>query len=237
MPQLVLPLPHPDAPRERQLVRRGRAATERPVTCPWLQRRRGPQAAGGRAGHRRRAARSSDPPHLRAHRAATDRGHQPDGGRLNRRGRHGVRRLQRQGRQARTAGAARTRVRGDPGDARRSRAGTRNDDARNSAGSSSSEWSFGTATWRRSSGSRRRARSSRAHRKDSGSGPKGIRTPDLRLERAASWASRRWGRRSPSVASAPVATCPQNPRATQPCRERRMRGRRPAGASRHERRQ
>src|SRR5215207_7900630 len=25
--------------------------------------------------------------------------------------------------------------------------------------------------------------------------PKGIRTPDLRLERAASWATRRWGRR------------------------------------------
>ena len=29
--------------------------------------------------------------------------------------------------------------------------------------------------------------------KDSGSAPKGIRTPDLHLERVASWASRRWG--------------------------------------------
>src|SRR5262249_46046968 len=32
--------------------------------------------------------------------------------------------------------------------------------------------------------------------------PKGIRTPDLHLERVASWASRRWGRRGRSLAAA-----------------------------------
>ena len=54
---------------------------------------------------------------------------------------------------------------------------------RNSAGSSSSGSSCGTASWSPSTG---RHRPDPSSRKDSGFAPKGIRTPDLHLERVAS---------------------------------------------------
>ncbi len=61
---------------------------------------------------------------------------------------------------------------------------------KSSAGSWSNGWSCATGSWKRSTG---RPRPDRSSEKDSGSAPKGIRTPDLHLERVASWASRRWG--------------------------------------------
>ncbi len=74
-------------------------------------------------------------------------------------------------------------------------------DARNCAGSWSRRLSCGTDGSTTSRGPHRSGRSSSAQ-KNSGCAPKGIRTPDLHLERVASWASRRWG---------PDAECSKEP--------------------------